>query len=163
MTAKETHEQQMADEELKEIIDNLQGPTVNELRQRRWSKRGYILEGEVLYRFAPYSDAEEPQLVVPKNEVLKVLYENHDFLLPGHYRVEKTIKRIQQRYFWPTLCRDVTKHIRNCVDCQKYKPTNLKLAGFLQTPVMARRFEVLAVDLFGPLPPADTGERWIFG
>ena len=27
---------------------------------------------------------------------------------------------------------------------------------------MAQRFEVLAMDLFGPLPPTDQGERWVF-
>ncbi|KAJ3640349.1 hypothetical protein Zmor_003653 [Zophobas morio] len=40
--------------------------------------------------------------------------------------------------------------------------SNLKPAGLLRTPVMAQRFEVLAMDLFGPLPPTDQGERWVF-
>lgn len=43
------------------------------------------------------------------------------------------------------------------------KNTNrqMKPAGLLQTPVPQQRFEVLAVDLFGPLPEDDGGEKWI--
>ncbi|GFW96658.1 transposon Ty3-G Gag-Pol polyprotein [Trichonephila clavipes] len=40
-----------------------------------------------------------------------------------------------------------------------YKP---KPAGLLRTPVYSQRFEVIAIDLFGPLPPTDTGKEWIF-
>ncbi|KAH0818448.1 hypothetical protein GEV33_004343 [Tenebrio molitor] len=34
-------------------------------------------------------------------------------------------------------------------------------SGLLQTPVLQQRMEVIAIDLFRPLPPASTGERWI--
>ncbi|GFV17491.1 hypothetical protein TNCV_1272781 [Trichonephila clavipes] len=31
-----------------------------------------------------------------------------------------------------------------------------------KTPVYSQRFEVIAIDLFGPLPQTDTGKQWIF-
>ncbi|XP_054009083.1 vacuolar protein-sorting-associated protein 36-like [Hylaeus anthracinus] len=40
--------------------------------------------------------------------------------------------------------------------------TNLKPAGLLQTPVLQQRFEVVAMDLFGPLPPGPQNEKWVF-
>ncbi|GFU27050.1 retrovirus-related Pol polyprotein from transposon 412 [Trichonephila clavipes] len=42
--------------------------------------------------------------------------------------------------------------VKNCPDCIKYKASNQKPSGLLQTPVPAQRFEILAIDLFGPLP-----------
>ncbi|XP_063907801.1 uncharacterized protein LOC135125944 [Zophobas morio] len=69
---------------------------------------------------------------------------------------------MSQRYYWSTMRRDVRKHVQQCLECQRYKCSNLKPAGLLKTPVMAQRFEVLAMDLFGPLPPTDQGERWVF-
>ncbi|GFW89596.1 tyrosine-protein kinase CSK [Trichonephila clavipes] len=42
--------------------------------------------------------------------------------------------------------------VKNCPDCIKYKASNQKPSGLLQTPVPAQRFETLAIDLFGPLP-----------
>lgn len=57
--------------------------------------------------------------------------------------------------------RDVAKYVANCIDCQRFKPTNLKPSGLLQTPVRSQRFEILAIDLFGPLPETPDKEKWI--
>ncbi|GFX31892.1 gypsy retrotransposon integrase-like protein 1 [Trichonephila clavipes] len=46
--------------------------------------------------------------------------------------------------------------------CARFKATNQKPAGLLRTPVYSQRFEVIAIDLFGPLPQTDTGIQWIF-
>ncbi|GBM08923.1 hypothetical protein AVEN_57465-1 [Araneus ventricosus] len=35
---------------------------------------------------------------------------------------------------------------------QRFKASNQKPSGLLQTPVSSQRFETLAIDLFGPLP-----------
>ncbi|GFU27707.1 hypothetical protein TNCV_515991 [Trichonephila clavipes] len=51
--------------------------------------------------------------------------------------------------------------VKNCPDCIKYKASNQKPSGLLQTPVPAQRFETLAIDLFGPLPESKDGKRWI--
>ncbi|GFU67888.1 retrovirus-related Pol polyprotein from transposon 412 [Trichonephila clavipes] len=51
--------------------------------------------------------------------------------------------------------------VKNCPDCIKYKASNQKLSGLLQTPVPAQRFETLAIDLFGPLSQSKDGKRWI--
>ncbi|GFW80492.1 CCHC-type domain-containing protein [Trichonephila clavipes] len=51
--------------------------------------------------------------------------------------------------------------VKNCPYCIKYKASNQKPSGLLQTPVPAQRFETLAIDLFGPLPESKDGKRWI--
>ncbi|GFX34135.1 retrovirus-related Pol polyprotein from transposon 412 [Trichonephila clavipes] len=51
--------------------------------------------------------------------------------------------------------------VKNCPDCIKYKASNQKPSGLLQTPVPAQRLETLAIDLFGPLPESKDGKRWI--
>ncbi|GFW96316.1 gag-Pol polyprotein [Trichonephila clavipes] len=43
-------------------------------------------------------------------------------------------------------------HVSNCPDCIKYKVSNQKPSGLLQTPVQAQRFETLAINLFRSLP-----------
>ncbi|CAH2088693.1 unnamed protein product [Euphydryas editha] len=47
------------------------------------------------------------------------------------------------------------------VTCQRYKSSNKKPSGFLKTPVLNQRGKVLAIDLFGPLPRGENGEKWI--
>ncbi|GFX17737.1 retrovirus-related Pol polyprotein from transposon 412 [Trichonephila clavipes] len=51
--------------------------------------------------------------------------------------------------------------VKNFPDCIKYKSSNQKPFGLLQTPVPAQRFETLAIDLFGTLPESKDGKRWI--
>lgn len=58
--------------------------------------------------------------------------------------------------------REVSEYVKTCTACQRYKAANQKPPGLLQTPVMQRRFEIIAIDLFGPLPAGPADEKWIF-
>lgn len=68
---------------------------------------------------------------------------------------------ISDRFYFPGMRKYVKDYVQKCADCQRYKIMNHKPSGFLQTPVPAQRFEVLAVDLFGPLPETKNGNRWV--
>uniref|UniRef100_A0A1Y1KT95 RNA-directed DNA polymerase n=1 Tax=Photinus pyralis TaxID=7054 RepID=A0A1Y1KT95_PHOPY len=155
-----TRENQLEDPDVGKIIRCFESDSPNEIDHTRWTDRGYILMNGVLHRY--HMDGDEAQLVVPRSKVEEVLKLYHDSPLAGHYGVDKTYQRVASRYYWPTLRRDLEKHVKVCLQCQRYKPTNLKPAGLLQTPVLAQRFEVLAMDLVGPLPEVETGEKWIF-
>ncbi|GFX98895.1 pro-Pol polyprotein [Trichonephila clavipes] len=56
----------------------------------------------------------------------------------------------------------IADYVKSCSECIRYKATNQKPAGLLQTPVPAQRFESIAIDLFGPLPETTEGMKWIF-
>ena len=93
--------------------------------------------------------------------IAMILKKYHDDCTAGHYGVDKTLARISSRYYWHGMRSDVAKHIKVCVECQRYKASNLKPAGLLQTTASRQRFEVIAVDLFGPLPTTPSGHQWI--
>jgi hypothetical protein len=159
VSATELRNEQLGDETLKKIVRCFEdgadeGP-------ERWTDRGYVMSGGVLYRYVPDSETEEPQLVVPQQLIPAVLKEFHDSTRAGHPGVERTIEKINRHYFWSTLRHDVRKHVRQCAECQRYKFSNMKPAGLLQTPTLARRFETLAIDLYGPLPVTPDGKRWV--
>jgi transposase InsO family protein len=115
----------------------------------------------VLYRYSQDNDEEAAQLLVLDHERTRVLKQYHDLPTAGHYGIERAHHRIQQRYYWPGMRRYIADYLKTCHECQRYKPHNLKPADLLQTPVLQQWMEVIAIDLFGPLPPASTGERWI--
>ena len=52
--------------------------------------------------------------------------------------------------------RHIVEHAKNCIDCQRYKATNLKPAGLLKTPVI-KHIEVLSIALYGSLVTSDKG------
>lgn len=153
--------EQTKDEDLKLIIKALQNQSESE-DYKYWSKRGYFIHKGVLYRFTPDQEDDNAKLVVPKHEVNNVLKSFHDIPTAGHLGVDGTIKRIEKNFFWKEMRKDVIKYVRSCLECQRYKPTNQKPAGLLQSTANNKRFEVLSIDLFGPLPKGPNGEKWIF-
>lgn len=155
---KELRTEQMEDPELVKIIQEFESLSDD---SNRWAERGYLMEKGVLYRYSAENDTEEAQLVVPAHKRKQVLAEYHDSETACHDGVDRTLGRIRLRYYWPGMRKTVLEYVKSCVDCQRFKPSNLKPAGLLQTPVQSARFEVLSVDYFGPLPPSSKGNRWI--
>lgn len=157
----EIRQGQMSDPELKKILNALEKPVRDE-DAVYWSNKGYFISSGMLYRYIQDGDSETGQLVIPQAERLTVLQQYHDEPSAGHYGVDKTFERISKRYYWKGMRKDIEKHIKTCIKCQRYKPSNLKPAGLLQTSVMNQRFETLSFDLFGPLPPTLKNQTWIF-
>lgn len=59
--------------------------------------------------------------------------------------------------FWPNMWRDVSEFVKNCVSCQQCKPECRKPAGLLQQTEAHEPWELLGVDLMGPLPRSTQG------
>ncbi|GBN37090.1 hypothetical protein AVEN_88627-1 [Araneus ventricosus] len=116
----------------------------------------------VLYRYSHDSESEEAQLVVPTHEKDKIWKEHRDSTNAAHYCSDGTYQRILQRYFWIGIRKSITNYAKNCLDCARFKASNQKPAGMLQTPVQGQRFETIAIDLFGPLPESKDKKKWIF-
>lgn len=157
----EIRDEQLKDDYIGRIVKALENVERNE-DAVYWSDKGYLLNNGLLYRYNPIDDSEEAQLVVPQHEWSNVLSAYHDDPLAGHYGADKTYQRIARRYYWKGMRKYIEAYVKNCVPCQRYKPSNLKPAGLLQTTPMNQRFETVAFDLFGPLPPTASGKSWIF-
>lgn len=158
-SAVDIRQAQLSDPDVAKIVSAFE--TFQPVEMENWTSRGYVMLDGVLYRHDPELDADA-QLVVPESERHDVMKQYHDAPTAGHYGADRTYHKIASRYYWPGLRRYITEYIKKCVECQKYKCTNLKPAGLLRTPVQGQRFETIAIDLFGPLPSTSTGHRWIF-
>lgn len=156
---KATREAQLEDAELRKIILAFEQDLPEETH--RWAQRGYLVSQGVLYRYSPHDDQDDAQLVIPCNERQALIRELHDAPTSGHPGRERTIQKISKNFFWPGMRRQITQYVANCPDCQRYKPSNVRPPGLLQTPIMRQRFETVAMDLFGPLPESQDGKRWI--
>ncbi|GFX95604.1 hypothetical protein TNCV_4826181 [Trichonephila clavipes] len=115
----------------------------------------------ILFRYSPTSESEGAQLVVPIHERQDILKIHHDAPYAGHYGADGTFERISKRYYWTDMRSYITDYVKNCTECNRYKPSNQKPSGLLRTPVYSQRFETTSIDLFGPLPESLSGEKWI--
>ncbi|CAF4948093.1 unnamed protein product [Pieris macdunnoughi] len=127
-----------------------------------WSGKGYLMNDGLLYRHKSESDSDEAQLVVPEHEWANMLVVYHDDPNAGHYGADKTYQAISRRYYWIGMRKYIESYAKQCIKCQRYKPSNQKPAELLQTHALSQRFEVISFDLFGPLPPSSDGKTWIF-
>lgn len=160
--AADIREQQLKDDELATIITTFEENSQDE-QFTRYTTRGYFMNNGVLYRYnqSADEDSEDALLVIPKQEIQRILTEYHDAPTAGHYGVQRTLARIASRYTWTGMRKQITAYVEKCKECQKYKAQNLKPAGLIQSTASNQRFETLSVDLFGPLPASPEGYRHI--
>ena len=72
----------------------------------------------------------------------------------SHPGIRATQKLITSRFVWPTINSDVRRWTRSCIQCQRAKiqrHSNTPLSSF---PTPDARFDVVHIDLVGPLPPS---------
>ena len=84
-----------------------------------------------------------------------ILRNNHDTPTAGHPGRDKTIRKIQEHYWWPGIKDWVAKYIKGCTTCQQSKIlTHRKhvLLYCISTEENMPPFQVIAMDLITGLP-----------
>ena len=101
------------------------------------------------------------QLVDPLQCRKTTLQLAHDIQLAGHMGKEKTARRVLQRFYWPTLYRDVAEYCRSCGVCQKSSRRRVRHAPLISLPIVEEALRRIAMDIVGPLPRSRSGIRYI--
>ena len=89
-----------------------------------------------------------PEII--RTELISRHYNNP---LAGHYGIKKTRELIAQKYYWPTLRRDIKDYVRGCNICVASKAVRHKPYGDLQSlPVLTYCWKDLSIDFVTSLP-----------
>lgn len=139
---------QQKDIEIQELIGKASSQMDHDL-----SRVHYSLENGILFRSVP--DGQKGlklQLVIPEKHREEFLQYAHDNPSSGHLGRLKTLLRLLEIAYWPTLRADVWKYCKECQICQRYKPSFTKLSGYLQSTPVVEPCHMLRVDLMGPFP-----------
>lgn len=103
-------------------------------------------------------EAREWRIVVPKSHRHRLIREHHDVATAGHAGIFKTYSRLIQRYYWPKMKADVSDYVRSCRVCLAHKPEQKAPAGLMAgRPDVVRPWELVSVDIVGPLPKSSSG------
>lgn len=101
-------------------------------------------------------------MVIPKEKRAELLKQCHDAPTSGHLGVFKTYHRLATKYYWPKMRADVTRYVRKCTTCLRSKPEQRAspgdMGGHFQ---VSKPWEVLSIDLVGPLPQSKKGYCYI--
>ena len=96
----------------------------------------------------------------PKQCRNTVLHLAHDIPLAGHLGKGKTSQRVLERFYWPTLYRDVANFCKRCGCCQKASRYKGKRAPLVPLLIIDVLFKRIMMDIIGPLPRSRSGNKY---
>ena len=136
----------------------------NETTKMYWAQWDSLcLKDGVAYRLweSPVGDSTVWQLLLPKKLRAEVLHQLHDSETSGHLGISKTLKRVQERFYWVGCNQDVKHWCSSCDACASRKgPPRAVRAPMAQYNVGAP-MERVAVDVLGPLPESESGNKYL--
>ena len=117
-----------------------------------------ILLDDVLYRRPDHQSSV--QFVVPYSLQDDCISSIHTAPAGGHFGLEKTLQKCQQRFFWPGQSSTVRLFVQACDVCATSKKTAAKPAP-LQSVTAGYPGQLVAMDLVGPFPTSDRRNKYI--
>ncbi|CAF1069288.1 unnamed protein product, partial [Rotaria magnacalcarata] len=120
----------------------------------------YIINDNLLMRHT-----NPPVPYVPQGDLRKIILNiYHDTTANGaHFGRDKTIHKIKQRYFWPSMYKDIDNYIKSCIPCAQFNPRRQKPLGTLK-PIQPPDgvWQLVAMDFHGPITPTtQRGNKYI--
>ena len=171
-TSREPHPLDISAEELKALqaVDStLEAVRKTARGESNTAGHGFFQKDGLLFRryVPPGCGPEEEevraveQLVLPSQCRGAVLRLAHSIPLAGHLGRNKTASRILQRFYWPTVFKDVAQYCKSCAECQKTSPRRAPRAPLMPLPIIDEPFGRIAMDIVGPLPRSRSGKKYI--
>lgn len=123
----------------------------------------FKVEDNVLFKFLPSKSPLNTndldwKYVVPKSQRLQIIKDSHDPPHCAHFGFYKTLRRLQQYYYFPKMRCDVLKFVKSCKICQSQKLSNSTRLGLMGSQKPANfPFQIIAVDIMGPFPRSPRG------
>ena len=116
-----------------------------------------------LWRF--YNDGtgqkEWLQLVIPVSLREEILHEVHQGVISGHLGEQKMLYQLKERFYWPGMAEDVHNWCQTCAPCATNKSPSTQNCAPLKTITAGHPMQVIAVDITGPFPESEAGNRYV--
>lgn len=105
---------------------------------------------------------ERPDVKLDEKTKKQILYECHDAPLGGHRGMNKTYKAIKARYSWTNMRKEVENYVKKCRSCQMNKMSKPRKRAPMEITTTAEvPFEKCSLDIVGPMPETERGNRYI--
>lgn len=156
-----------------EIFKDYIDPWYDELRNKiqknplyypAWRVDDNIIYYKTKTKFPVLADSDYMwKTVVPVSHRNIIIRNNYDSITSGHSGIYKTFHRIANRFYWPKMKSDITRYINHCHKCLAFKSEQKLPLGQMSSRLnITKPWELITVDLVGPLPKSSKGFIYIF-
>ena len=120
-------------------------------------------EDKILYKMKKEPQPFEPQklLVIPNSMKTEIIKACHDDALGGHFGIDRTLRKIKTKYWWPHMYNQIKDWIDSCKECMMRKRKYGYHPAPLQSVPIGLPFDRIAMDILGPLPCTTRGNRFV--
>ena len=141
------------------------GSHSDSLKFKRWiviNHHRFYIEDDLLFgRSKKEEDSDFRRLVLPVSLQNDIMYLHHDDVLGAHFGKSKTVERIQRRYWWQHMRRDIEEWVKTCQDCQRKKGRKEVRLGKMNPILATRPWEIISFDIVGPLKTTKSDNKYI--
>ena len=102
------------------------------------------------------------RIVLPHSMIATVMEEYHDTCISGgHLGFHKTYEKVRERFYWENMYSDIMHYIKTCKECCRNKSPNMLTPGKMTPIVVSKPFEIVGVDVCGPITKTNAGNKYI--
>lgn len=141
----------------KEVVNTYNQDTKNLFHQ--WD--ALETKDGVLYKKYTVNDQTHLTFVTPESIRHEIFTHLHNKRISGHFGRDRTTELIKRRFYWPNMSESVQRWCASCDMCAQCKPGPGVGRSPLRQIKVSRRFQVIALDIFGPLPLTDNSMEYI--
>ncbi|XP_076006743.1 gypsy retrotransposon integrase-like protein 1 [Genypterus blacodes] len=160
---------QVAEEEVVESSSNKLGDiytfvakgcfphTVNPVRKKNLKRyaQKFIIDEDKLYYVGPKKD-EKREVVIDAERKRQIFLDCHFNDIGHHLGQKKTVHRIQSKYYWLGIIKDVVDWIKVCETCQHTERAK-NMARTVRPIKVDAPWDIVGIDIIGPFPETQQG------
>ncbi len=102
-----------------------------------------------------------PQVLVPESLRPRILRLEQYSQLAGHPGGMRLHHTLRWQYYWPSMALDCYSTVRMCPECAKNRSKDRAHENFLTLFPASGPLEFVAMDILGPLPKSNHGNRYL--
>ncbi|XP_037113967.1 uncharacterized protein zgc:113436 isoform X2 [Syngnathus acus] len=126
--------------------------SMNPLRKKNLKRyaQKFIIDDAKLYYVGPKKE-EKREVVIEAERKRQIFLDCHFNDIGHHLGQKKTVHRIQSKYYWLGIIKDVVDWIKVCETCQ-HAERNKNLARTVRPIKVDAPWDIVGIDIIGPFP-----------
>ncbi|XP_033827923.2 gypsy retrotransposon integrase-like protein 1 [Periophthalmus magnuspinnatus] len=133
-------------------------PPLRKKNLKRYARK-FIIEGGKLF-YVGVKREEKREVVIDPERKRQIFLECHFNDVGGHLGQKKTVHRIQSRYYWLGIIRDVVDWIKVCETCRGAERSKSQSRA-VRAPRMATPWDCVSALILGPFPLSPGGNSHV--